>query len=62
MEARPTDFFPGSQAPAWEPPWTQSSALQMIPMSNINRLLHQEVTKQSLGYKCVPKQELGNEG
>ena len=29
------DHHSGSQAPAWEPPCTQSSALRMIPMSNI---------------------------
>ena len=30
-------------------------------MGNMVRLSHQEVTKQSLEHKCVPKQELGNE-
>ena len=35
---------------------------EVFLMSNTIRLLHQEVTKHSLGYKCVPKQELGNEG
>jgi hypothetical protein len=51
----------GSQAPAWEPHWMQSSALRIIPRSNTVLLSHDEVPKQSLSYKCLPKQELGNE-
>src|SRR5450759_4389538 len=54
-------WCPGSQAPAWEPHWMQSSALRIIPRFNTILLSHDEVPKQSLGHKCVPKQELGNE-
>jgi len=46
--------FSGSQAPAWELSWTQSSALRMIAMSNIIRF-HISSAKQELGTRVKAK-------
>jgi hypothetical protein len=50
-------WFPSS---CKEPPYAKLRFTN-DSMSNIIRLSQQEVPKQSLGHKCVPKQELGNE-
>jgi hypothetical protein len=52
-----TSFCPGSQAPAWEPVWVQSSAL----LKNRRPLEDIPFAKRSLVPLCVPKQELGDE-
>ena len=47
----------GSQAPAWEPAWVQSSALRATGNLSMIFLL----PSWSLAPKGVPKRELGNE-